>query len=207
MVWMILFVVSIVGSIGSIMAFSATMEGMFLKTLLLCCILDVVFYVLYRKSGRYSKNKRKEQEQREIFFMTLEAEHQAGLPLAEGIKCEIIKEDDKFRILSGGNEFSLKKEKITDICVKTNVEIQNQYVSSVGGAVAGGMVFGPLGAIVGGRAKKKKITTTEYYLIFTYYSNGNVCYASFRTQDVFKAQEWEKEFKSNASVNTGVTEL
>lgn len=207
MVWMILFIFSIIGTIGSIMAFSATMDGIFLSALLVCCVIDIVSYVLYRKSKYYVNGKRKEQEQREKFMTTLNAEHQAGLPLAEGVKCTITKENYKFRITSGGNEFSLGKEKITDICVKTDVEIQSQYVSSVGGAIAGGMVFGPLGAIVGGRAKKKKTTATEYYLIFTYRSNDNICYASFRIEDALKAREWEKEFKMNNSGRTEVVEL
>lgn len=207
MVWMILFVFSIIGTIGSIMVFSATMNGTFLSTLLICCVLDIVFYVLYRKSKYYVNGKRKEQEQREKFMITLNAEHQAGLPLAEGVKCTITKENDKFRIISGGNEFSLSKEKLTDICVKTDVEIQSQYVSSVGGAIAGGMVFGPLGAIVGGRAKEKKKTVTEYYLIFTYCSNSNICYASFKVEDAMKAREWEKEFKINNSGRTETVEL
>lgn len=48
------------------------------------------------------------------------------------------------------------------MCIKTDKEIQQQYVSSVGGAVGGAVLFGPLGAITGGRAKKK--TVKEVYI-------------------------------------------
>ncbi|MEH2944892.1 hypothetical protein VSQ32_19130 [Lachnospiraceae bacterium KK002] len=58
--------------------------------------------------------------------------------------------------------FELEKSKITDMCIKTDKEIQQQYVSSVGGAVGGAVLFGPLGAITGGRAKKK--TVKEVYI-------------------------------------------
>lgn len=90
-------------------------------------------------------------------------------------------------------------EKLTDISVKTDTEIQKQYVSSVGGAIAGGMVFGPLGAIVGGRAKQKKTAESTYYLIFTYNSNNQICYASFEIPgyQLGKAGTWETEFKMN----------
>lgn len=49
-----------------------------------------------------------------------------------------------------------------------DVQIQEQYVSSIGGAIAGGALFGVPGAVIGGRAKKKKIKTNETSLVITY---------------------------------------
>ena len=49
--------------------------------------------------------------------------------------------DDRYIFTSGTMNFELEKSKITDMCIKTDKEIQQQYVS-VGGAV----LFGPLGA-------------------------------------------------------------
>ncbi len=212
--WLILLLFSVLGTIGGVMTFSATLDGRFLNLFIVCTVLDIVFIVLYRNSKYYYRKKQEEDKQKERAVKTLSAAHQAGLPLAVGAACTIIKENGKFLILAGGNEFSLKKEKITDICVKTDVEIQTQYVSSAGGAVAGGMLFGPLGAMVGGRAKQKNTSTVEYYLIFTYRSNSNeICYASFRicadlkSLGIKKAREWEKEFKTNNSGRTGIVEL
>lgn len=211
--WLILFMLSIFMTMGGIIV---TVEGetSYVGVLIVAIVFDIIFYNKYRKSKmgikerqKLDAQKQKKVEHIDLINRTVNAEHQAGLPLAEGVKCNITKENDKFRITSGGNEFSLSKEKITDICVKTDFEIQTQYVSSVGGAIAGGMVFGPLGAIVGGRAKKKKTTATEYYLIFTYCSNGNICYASFKVEDVTKAREWEKEYKINNSGRTQTVEL
>ena len=82
-------------------------------------------------------------------------------------------------ITSGGNTFNVALNKLTDVQIKTNAEIQKQYVSSVGGAVGGAVLFGPLGAMVGGRAKQKQIRTLEHYLIITYLKDGNVDYLSF----------------------------
>ena len=95
----------------------------------------------------------------------------------------------------------MNRSKITDISVKTDVEIQKQYVSSAGGAIAGGMVFGPLGAIVGGRVKEKKTREFTYYLIFTYRSDAEISYISFEIWSSMgvmkKIESWKKELLGN----------
>ena len=53
--------------------------------------------------------------------------------------------------------FKLLKEKITDVTMTNDIEIQKNNVSSIGGAVSGAILFGALGAIIGGRAKNKKV--------------------------------------------------
>lgn len=201
--WLFLFIFSILMTMcGAIVSLEGDTFAM--GVLIVGIVLDILFYRKYRKSKmgikekqRLDTKKREEENQLDLIRRTLNVSHMAGLPLAEGATGTIIKEEDQFEIIAGGNKFSLKKEKITDISVKTDTEIQTQYVSSVGGAIAGGMVFGPLGAIVGGRAKKKKTSTVDYYLIFTYHSNGEISYASFKILDVEKARKWEKEFKTN----------
>ena len=95
--------------------------------------------------------------------------HMDGLPLAQGAECLAICKDQSLEISGGGTQFHLDLNKITDAIVKTDVEIQQAYVSSIGGAVAGAALFGTLGAMVGGRAKKKETKTLEHYLIITYF--------------------------------------
>lgn len=99
--------------------------------------------------------------------------HVNGLPIAENILCEVFSYPDRIEFKSGTTDITLSRQKITDMCVKTDVEIQNQAVSSIGGAIAGGVVFGPLGAIIGGRAKNKKVKTFTKYLIITYKNSNN----------------------------------
>ena len=55
-----------------------------------------------------------------------------------------------------------------------DVQIQEQYVSSIGGAIAGAALFGVPGAVIGGRAKKKQIKTNETSLVITYKDNETV---------------------------------
>ena len=94
----------------------------------------------------------------------------------------------------------MSKDKITDICIKTDTEIQKQLVSSVGGAVAGAMLFGTLGAIIGGRAKTKKVKTSTDYLIITYRSDEELKYIGFDTKNnPPSAVKLVNEFKQNNS--------
>lgn len=133
--------------------------------------------------------------------------HEAGLPISNGTNCMVTYDEDGFIFSGAGNTFNLAFNKITDICIKTDTEIQKQYVSSIGGAIAGGVVFGPLGAIVGGRAKEKKTSTSTDYLIFTYLKNGEINYISFNVTDNWlKAQNLVDKFNENNKVlNTGQT--
>lgn len=135
--------------------------------------------------------------------------HEAGLPIANGAACVISQNEDSFIFTGAGNTFNLVSNKITDICIKTDTEIQKQYVSSIGGAVAGGVVFGPLGAIVGGRAKKKKMKNTSKYLIFTYLKAENINYISFDvTKNWIKANNIVNKFKkSNKKAEIKTVEL
>lgn len=115
----------------------------------------------------------------------IEGTHVVGLPLIEGAKCNLTLDDEDIIISSNNNSFKVNYKKITDICTRTSEEIQKQYVSSVGGAIGGAVVFGPLGAIVGGRAKKKKIKTKEHYLIITYKKDDTLDYISFQISSSF----------------------
>lgn len=201
--WIVVFLFSFFMVFGSVLAYALGDT----KTELI--VIAVLFFMSgvcslkkYRdkKTGRTAERKRKKKEIKEENARVLTGKHLAGLPLSEGCSCRIAAENDGFVFAGGGNEFHLKKNKITDIDVKTDAEIKRQYVSSAGGAVAGGMVFGPLGAIVLGRAKEKKTTTITHFLIFTYRSDQNVDYISFEIPYCFlsKARKWKREFSNQA---------
>ena len=86
--------------------------------------------------------------------------HISGLPIVEDTLCEVYSFPDRLDFKAGTTEITMS--------IKTDTEIQNQAVSSVGGAVAGAMLFGAIGAVIGGRAKNKKVKTVTKYLIITY---------------------------------------
>lgn len=108
----------------------------------------------------------------------IEAKHMAGLPLAEGAEIFVYRCPDKVIFERNQDTIELEISKVRDILIKTDVEIQKSYVSSAGGTVGGYVLFGPLGAMIGGRAKEKKSTVTEKYLIFSYEKNGELDYIS-----------------------------
>lgn len=67
----------------------------------------------------------------------------------------------------------------------------------------GGMLFGPLGAIVAGRTKVKKNRAVTNYLIFTYLADEGISYISFELTGQAqqkKINDWKKEI---AGKNTG----
>lgn len=112
--------------------------------------------------------------------LCIRAKHMAGLPVAESAEIFLYRAKDKVIFERNQDTFELKASSMKDILIRTDTEIQKSYVSSVGGAVGGYVLFGPLGAMVGGRAKEKKSTTTEKYLIFDYINKeGNQDFISF----------------------------
>lgn len=99
--------------------------------------------------------------------------------IPEGSICKVTYNPNRITFLVSGQEFTLESSKMLDVSVMTPTEIQKQYVSSIGGAVAGTVLFGPLGAIIGGSASKKTIKSKRRYLIFTYISDEETTYIVF----------------------------
>ena len=134
-----------------------------------------------------------------------DVKHINGLPIAEDAACVIKRFSDRYEFHAGGATFDLAISKITDISVRTDIEIQKQYVSSIGGAVGGAVLFGPLGAMIGGRAKEKKSTTMSKYLIFTYLNDEELKYIGFDcTAQYWLGNKIEKDFKKNKPAENNV---
>ncbi|MBD5132877.1 MAG: hypothetical protein HDT38_00135 [Clostridiales bacterium] len=155
-----------------------------------------------RQERKQQKQKAKERNSR-----MLEVEHMAGLPLAQSAACTVSFEEGCITIYSSGNRFNLNYDKITAMDLKTSTEIQKTYVSSAGGAIVGGALFGPLGAMVGGRVKEKRSTTVENFIIFTYLKDGNIDYLSFKVQAAYKAMKLIQQYKPRIAQQGIVTEL
>lgn len=145
-----------------------------------------------------SKNKKKNEKSKPNgCTMQITVNHVHGLPIAENLICKVYSYPDRLEFKSGTTSINLPRNKITDMCIKTDVEIQKQMISSAGGAVAGGLAFGPLGAIIGGRVKTKNIINATNYLIITYTDNsGKLAYIGFGVTGIVSyAEKLIKEFK------------
>lgn len=163
-----------------------------------------LFFIFRKNKTKEDKIVEKEEKLKKLeeFMNNFKAKYETGLPIANGSESEISYKEECFEIKGAGNTITLSFDKITDICIKTDTEIQKQYVSSVGGAVAGAALFGPLGAIVVGRVKEKKDKTITQYS--TYLKNGEIDCISFDvTEEYYKASEMIKKFNSNKRVLYG----
>lgn len=139
---------------------------------------------------------------------SLTTRHTSGLPIAENTQCTIHSYPDRYEIAANGAQFNLNKAKVNDVCLNTDVEIQKRYVSSVGGAVGGAALFGPLGAMIGGRVKEKKDRIIHTYLIFTYTKNNAIDYIGFDTTGNYDAVKFVNEFRAmNLTKEKVVTNL
>ena len=104
----------------------------------------------------------------------------SGLPLMQGAVCKVVSTSDKIIIDGQGTTFELKKEKISSITIEKNITKQTQAVSSAGGALAGAMAFGVVGAAIGGRTTAKDIKLKKHYIVITYFdSEENLKYIIF----------------------------
>ena len=106
------------------------------------------------------------------------------MDLPQGSICKVRYNSYRITFFASGQEFSLDSEKMLDVSVMTPAEIQKQYVSSLGGAVAGSLLMGafglgPLGAIIGGSASQKTIRLKRKYLVITYVSHEETRYIVF----------------------------
>lgn len=152
--------------------------------------------------------KKKEKKNFEGITIYTAFHHVNGLPIPKNVLCEVFSYPDRIDFKSGTTEIKLPKEKITDISIKTDTEIQQQLVSSAGGAIAGAMLFGSLGAIIGGRVKTKKVKTTTNYLIITYKSENELKYIGFDIQNnPSSADKLVKEFQKSNSASGVKIEL
>lgn len=168
----------------------------------------LIIFIAYSIDKRNKiKKKRKDERKEKNASLAITLPIFQGLPIAENTLCSILSCPTYYEFNANNTTFKLDKEKVQDVCIKTDREIQKNYVSSVGGAVGGAILFGPLGAIIGGRAKEKKNTTITSYLIFTYQKEQEIQYISFNATNSFAALKFVNEFKKNYTNKNSTIEL
>lgn len=191
----ICFVFTVVG-----ITITATGQGEALAPTIMFAVLSFVFYLISRR-----KKSRREETPKDY---TLKAvmEHLTGLPIAEGALCTIYLKNDGYEFERNNQKFKLNFNKVRDVAVKSTSEIQSSYVSSAGGAIGGAMLFGPLGAIIGGRAKKKTSGSFSSCLIFVAETEEGMKCISFNSSYYNKANKFVDAFQ-NIEKESIVTEL
>lgn len=162
----------------------------------------IIFLLLFGTgeffSIRYiSKNKEPSNKPKNTLpnFRTINCKlkHTYGLPVMQNTKCRITGTVKGIQIFAQGTSFMIERNKIVDVSKQKEIQTSTQQVSSAGGAVAGALMFGALGAMVGGRAKSKKITTRTNYLVITYKKDDSIQYIAF--EYLPKAQQLIRAYK------------
>ena len=137
--------------------------------------------------------------------------HSSGLNLPAGVKCKVSVFPDRLLITGMSQDFSLSHSKVRNVSISTQKEVQKHYVSSAGGAVAGGILFGPIGAAIGGSAKEKNIRTYTRFLIFAYgeTESAETKYIIFKLGEwnVNKAQRFVSVYKQRSKRSHTTVEL
>ena len=170
-------------------AITATGQSEALAPTIIFAVLSFVIFLISRRK------KRRREEAPKDYILKAAMEHLTGLPIAEGAMCTIYLKSDGYEFERNNQKFKLNFNKVRDVAVKSTSEIQSSYVSSAGGAIGGAMLFGPLGAIIGGRAKKKtSAKITKCLIILANTEDGLKC-ISFDCTNKLSAVRFLSAFK------------
>lgn len=144
--------------------------------LVLAVVLFFVGYVIKGKSRAQIRAQVERESLREQgVIATSKLHHIEGLPLGESTQCHVSVTPTSLIIDGGGTKFTVNISQIRAAEVKTDVEIANIVHSSAAKGIAGGLLFGPIGLVVGSRATNKVKKTFNYYLIINFVnSNGEL---------------------------------
>lgn len=165
----LLFVVSFIFLIFFLMGlFIPELEGSWIAGIVAIVFFIPGIFVKGKSKHKVEREKHKEELKQRGVIASSNLHHIEGLPLAEKTLCNIHVTPDLLIVEGGGTTFELKNSQIRAAEVKTDTEIANIVHSSAVKGIAGGLLFGPIGLVVGARATNKKQTTYTYYLIINF---------------------------------------
>lgn len=111
------------------------------------------------------------------------------------------------KILKNQPDINLKYNQIVDANIITGEEIIQQSKSVVGRAAVGGLLLGPLGAIVGGMSGTgtKTDTQTQYYVVINYRNkDGELKVLSFKIVGFSRWNSFIKELRSKINTQQNI---
>ena len=172
--------------------------GIVLLSLLLFCS---IYLIVLGAKQVYKKKKRKALQKKLGAIDSATFTHIAGLPFADGAECNVLLDNEEYIFERTGTLVHLPFAKVQDVACKTKKEIQHNYVSSIGGAIGGAYLFGPIGAMIGGRTKKITNVKTEKFFMVAYEKDGETAYVAFDCQKAgWNGEKFTKAFHNQKSI-------
>lgn len=107
------------------------------------------------------------------FLFSGKMKHVDGLNLPAGAKSMAYFLTDRIVLSALGQEVHIPENKISVVSVMKKQDIQKQYVSNTGAAVAGAIVGGALGALVLGAPSLRNVKTTRKNLVIGFLSDAS----------------------------------
>lgn len=175
-------------------------NGSVFLILIITLIIPIIMYVLFTWSFKKiisfllsdkKKNQKEKENQKELGILAqVSVHHIEGLSIAGKTFCELTLTLEKLNIVGGGTNFSIAISQLRTAEIKTEKKIANIVHSSAVKGIVGGLVFGPIGLVVGSRATSKEKRIYTHYLILNYInSTGELAAIMFEVDD-------EDEFKA-----------
>ncbi len=159
-------------------------------SVLLLLIITVAIITLFtipnkRKKRKELKDKQKESKEKGTEILAkISVHHVEGLPISEKTSCKLVLTSNNLSIIGGGTNFNIAISQLKAAELKTDKEIANIVHSSAVKGIAGGLLFGPIGLVVGARATSKEKKTYKHYLILNYInSTGELAAIMFNVSD------------------------
>jgi hypothetical protein len=163
------------------------------------------FELSFKKDERKYIEEVHKKENSEIPLEVVEKLHFSGLPIPENMRCQIQVFVNRIEIIAGKQTFSIPMERICGAEISFKLDQTYKIKTSLGKAAIGGMVLGPVGAIVMGGPQSKKDYKSQNYLIISYINtnqeNAYLVFDGEFTQKICKA------IQNNAKGNPAVVEI
>lgn len=157
-------------------------------------VLTIVYYVV--RTTKINKARRQEFLKRTGCVKMGEMPHICGLPVIKGAMCQVGINNQEFVFQKEDKLITLPLNRVIDVGVKNKEEIRSYYVSNAGTAIAGGMMFGEIGALLGGQPEKVTETIRSQFFIIIYHDGNSVSTLMFDALQCHNAWEIDDYYKN-----------
>ena len=128
------------------------------------CVFAIIFFALGIHMVRIKVRKLTPQEKKAA-RRTLVCKHVGGLPIQRNSVCSVCFEDSEIVIKADENTFHVAFEKIVNLRIDTQINVERYIGRSISGAIIGGAALGAVGAGLLGVKQKKRLNVEEYLII------------------------------------------